>query len=117
MAITLAGQSLPNPNRYTIESGYRGKGSTMADGSVSFDVVDSTVKRKFTLGFVLLTSTQKSALLTAWASLKTATGTLVDYDSTNYTVVRDPEAASLSFDAVPTAGGTRWAVTVNLIED
>lgn len=117
MSITLAGQTLPDPNRYTIKFGYRGGATQMADGTAAFDLVDSTAKREFTIGYVLLTSTQRTALETAWASAKTATVTLVDYDSTSYTVTRDTSTPDLQFDAVPTPGGVRWAVTVNLIED
>lgn len=116
MSVTLAGQTLPDPNAYSVTVGYRGGSAVMASGATYFDVVQSTAKRQFVIGWVALTSSERSALETAWASLKTASGTLVDYDSTNYTVTRDPTLPDLRFDAIRAGGAVRWGVTVQLVE-
>ena len=123
MATTLAGQSLPDPNSYREEVSYRGGGVVMASGAVKFDLVNATAKSKFTLGWKALTGTQKTALETAWASLKTADGTLRNYDYDagppiigQYTVTRDPAAPNLTFVDLKTGSGVHWAVTISLVE-
>ena len=116
MSITLAGQTLPDPNNYQYTSGYRGSGVTMASGAVKFDLVNSTAKRKFTLTWKALTATNKTALESAWASLKTASGTFVNYDSASYTVTRDPASPDLSFVDLKTGAGVKWTATIVLLE-
>jgi len=86
MSITLAGQSLPDPNRYNVEVSYRGGSQIMADGTPVFDLVSGTDKAKIIIGWAALTGAQKSTLETAWGTLKNTSATLVDYDTTNYTV-------------------------------
>ena len=116
MSITLAGQTLPDPNNYQYTSGYRGSGVTMASGAVKFDLVNTSPKRKFTISWKSLTGTQKSAVLAAWASLKTASGTFINYDAASYTVTRDPASPDLTFADLKTGSGVRWAVTIVLLE-
>ena len=116
MAITLAGQTLPDPNNYQVELGYRGSGVTMASGAVKFDLTSATVKRKFTFTWKALTATNKTALEAAWASLKTASGSLTNYDSASYTVTRDPASPNLNLVDLKTGTGVRWSVTIILLE-
>jgi len=89
----------------------------MADGTPVFDLVSGTDKAKIIIGWAALTGAQKSTLETAWGTLKNTSATLVDYDTTNYTVSRDPTAPDLKFSAVMASGGTRWSVTINLLEE
>ena len=117
MAITLAGQSLPDPQGYSVSPKYRGKGQVMSDGTTKFDLVYANDRRTFVLRYVALNATQKAALEAAWYSLRIATGLFVDYDAGSYTVTRSASAPDIIFDAVATASGVHWAVTVTLVED
>ena len=124
MAITLASQVLPDPQRYTVSVQYRGKGIMMADGTPVFDLVSTTDKYKFNIGWVGLTTAQRTTLETAWATLKTESAALLDYDYDvgppvvgSYTVSRDPAAPDLKFDAMTSAGGVRWNVSISLLEE
>lgn len=116
MSITLAGQTLPDPNAYTVEIAYRGGASALADGTAQFDIINATAKRTFAITWRYLTSAQRSALETAWASLKTSTATFVDYSGSSYTVARDPSAPSLKFTGNPAPGGARWTIQIQLVE-
>ena len=123
MSITLAGQTLPDPNNYQVELGYRGSGVTMASGAVKFDLTSGTVKNKFTLTWKALTAADRALLLAAWAAMKTASVTFDNYyydagppEVGRYTVTRDPASPNLNLVDLKTGTGVRWSVTIILIE-
>lgn len=113
--LTLAGQSLAAPQSYKSTRTYRGGTSVMADGSLVTDLVSTTVKRIWVIGWELLTDAQRTTLETAFDALKDATGTFVDKDGTSYTVTLDEGAPELECEAVKAAGNNqRWRASITL---
>ena len=114
-APTLAGQSLQVPNRYKKLPGYRGGTSIMADGSMTTDLVSTSVKLRWELGWDWLTAAQVTTLLTAVGVVKNASGTFVDVDGTSYTVTLDDGFLELEVEMKKIAGNNqRFATSIRL---
>jgi hypothetical protein len=114
-APTLAGSTLAAPQRYNISRTYRGGTSVMADGSLSTDLVSTTAKRVWELGWDWLTDAQRTTLEAAFDAIKDASGTFVDVSGTSYTVTLDEGAPELNFEAVKILGNNqRWRATLKL---
>ena len=90
---TLGGQTLPDPRDggYREEAVYRGTGTELADGTISWQLTQATVKRKFTLEFVGITTTQVGNVETAIATVDDGSATFVSPFNVSYTVYRDPD--------------------------
>jgi hypothetical protein len=94
---------------------YRGGVNEMADGTQQMDLVNTTAKRIFRLTLSLVTATEKTTVLTAWATIKQASATFEDMDSNSFTVTRLLDA-DLEWTAALTANGLRWSAVLNLKE-
>lgn len=115
-APTLDGETLTYPNEYDEGREFRGGTVELADATQHTDLVQAAAKRRFRLEWVALTTTEKGTLQTAFDGMVTGgSATYEDMDSASYTVTADGEA-ELVFKAVKTAGGKRWAVTLELRE-
>ena len=115
---TLGGQTIftnTYPNRYKQYSGYRGGTSIMADGSMTTDLVNTSAKLRWELGWDWLTSAQVATLKTAVDAVKASSGTFVDVDGTSYTVTLDENFLELEIEMKKTAGNNqRFAATIKL---
>ena len=77
---TLGGSALPwpqNENGYQVRYEYRGGVSVMADGSLSFDLVATGLKRVITLTWINISETDRDTVMTRLAALGTSSDTLV----------------------------------------
>lgn len=114
---SLGGQALPMPKSQDYERLFRGGTLTMADGSIVHDLVDTTVRYKFKLSWVLLTATQKGTIQTQWDAIKDTTATYISIENTSHTVTQ-PDGATLSVKPRVVAGGQiAYDVECELIED
>jgi len=114
-APTLASQTLQAPNKYRQIAGYRGATSIMADGSMVTDLVSTSVKLRWEIGWDWLTAAQVTTLKTAFDSIKAASGTFVDVDGTSYTVTLDDNALELEIEMKKIAGNNqRFATSIKL---
>jgi len=114
-APTLGGQSLQTPNKYRQYAGYRGGTSIMADGSMTTDLVSTTEKLRWELGWDWLTAAQVTTLRTAVGVVKNASGTYVDLDGTSYTVTLDDSFLEVEIEMKKVAGNNqRFAATIKL---
>ena len=114
---TLGGVSLPMPAEQPYVRLFRGGTLEMADGSIVKDLVDTTVRYRFTLKWKLITATQKGTIQTQWDAIKNATATYVSIENSSHTVTQ-PDGAELEVTPRVTAGGDiKFDVTMELIED
>lgn len=114
---TLGGVSLSAPESQTYERLFRGGTLTMADGSIVHDLVDTTVRYKFSLRWTLRTAAQKTTIQTQWDAIKNATATYTSIENTSHTVTQ-PEGASMRVTPRVTASGDiKFDIELDLIED
>lgn len=114
-APTLASQSLATPNRYKQTTGYRGGTSIMADGSMTTDLVSTSAKLRWEIGWDWLTSTQVATLKTAVDAIKNTSGTFVDVDGTSYTVTLDDGFLDVEIEMKKVAGNNqRFSTMIKL---
>jgi hypothetical protein len=114
-APTLGGQSLQTPTKYRQYAGYRGGTSIMADGSMTTDLVSTSEKLRWELGWDWLTAAQVTTLRTAVGVVKNASGTYVDLDGTSYTVTLDENFLELEVEMKKVAGNNqRFATSIKL---
>lgn len=114
---TLGGASLPMPESQDYEREFRGGHLEMADGSIVKDLVDATVRYRFTLRWVLLTSTEKGTIQTQWDAIKNTTATYVSIENTSHTVTQ-PDGATLKVKPRVVAGAEiAFDVEMELVED
>ncbi len=115
---TLGGQTIFTgvyPNRYKQYAGYRGGTTIMADGSMTTDLVNTSAKLRWELGWDWLTSAQVATLKTAVDAVKNASGTFVDVDGTSYTVTLDENFLELEIEMKKIAGNNqRFATSIKL---
>jgi len=115
---TLGGQTIFTgvyPNKYRQFAGYRGGTSIMADGSMTTDLVNTSAKLRWELGWDWLTSAQVATLKTAVDAVKASSGTFVDVDGTSYTVTLDENFLELEIEMKKIAGNNqRFAATIKL---
>lgn len=116
----LGGTTLPQVSAtdgYTETLDYRGGMRRMANGSVTIDLVASSVKRKFRLTWPGLTDAQKGTVTTAFATIDDSSASFTAPTGTSYTVTRDPDSPGLTFDSYMQGGGAmRWRCTMYLEE-
>ena len=108
----LAGQTLASPKGYKRSRTYRGGRQVMASGALVIDLLSTTAKHRWELGWGLLTDAQYTTLRTAFDALKDASGSYTDIDGTVYTVTLDQDFDELESEAVKVAGtgNVRWRV-------
>jgi len=115
---TLGGQTIFTgvyPNKYRQYAGYRGGTSIMADGSMTTDLVNTSAKLRWELGWDWLTSAQVATLKTAVDAVKASSGTFVDVDGTSYTVTLDENFLELEIEMKKIAGNNqRFSTTIKL---
>ena len=115
---TLGGQTIFTgvyPNKYRQYAGYRGGTSIMADGTMTTDLVNTSAKLRWELGWDWLTSAQVATLKTAVDAVKNASGTFVDVDGTSYTVTLDENFLELEIEMKKIAGNNqRFATSIKL---
>lgn len=114
---TLGGVTLPFPEAQSYTRMFRGGQLQMADGSIVIDLVDTTVRYRFSLKWSLLTSTEKGTIQTQWDAIKNTTATYVSIENTSHTVTQ-PDGATLDVTPrVTAAGEIAYDVACDLIED
>ena len=114
-APVLATYTLAVPNKYKQTFGYRGGTSIMADGTLSTDLVSTSSKVRWEMGWDWLTAAQVITLQNAFGSIKNTSGTLTDVDTTQYTVTLDDGFLELEIEMKKTAGNNqRFATTLKL---
>lgn len=111
-APVLAGQTLASPKEYKKARTYRGGRQVMASGALVTDLVNTTAKHRWELGWGLLTDAQYTTLRTAFDAIKDASGSYTDIDGVVYTVTLDETFDELENEAVKMggAGNVRWRV-------
>ena len=114
-APTLGGQSLQAPQKYKQYAGYRGGTSIMADGSMTTDLVSTSAKLRWEIGWDWLTSAQVTTLKTAVDAIKNTSGMFVDVDGTSYTVTLDDGFLDVEIEMKKVAGNNqRFSTTIKL---
>lgn len=117
MSISIGGVPLAEPAGYRVGPGYLGAGTTLADGSIQFDLVNDNAKLRIELTWTAITTAQRNTINTAYNGLRKASAAFVGPDGTSVTVVRDPGQQQLLWEAVKAAGATiRWSGTLVLLE-
>ena len=115
---TLGGQTIFTgvyPNRYKQYAGYRGGTTIMADGSMTTDLVKTSAKLRWEMGWDWLTSAQVATLKTAVDVVKASSGTFVDVDGTSYTVTLDDGFLEIELEMKKIAGNNqRFATSIKL---
>lgn len=111
-APVLAGQTLAGPKEYKRARTFRGGRQVMASGALVTDLVNTTAKHRWELGWGLLTDAQYTALRTAYDAIKDTSGSYTDIDGVVYTVTLDENFDELENEAVKLAGSgnVRWRV-------
>ena len=111
-APVLAGQTLASPITYRKTRTYRGGRQIMASGALVTDLVSTTAKHRWELGWALLTDAQYTTLRTAYDAIKDTSGSYTDVDGVVYTVTLDENFDGLEIEAVKIggAGNVRWRV-------
>lgn len=112
----LGGYSLPDPSEYEETEEYRGGGRLMASGAVVYDLLSTIAKHAYMLTWDTLTSSQKTTVKAAFATVKNSSAAFTTLEGTSVTVTRDPEQDNITFKAVATASGTRWGTSMRLRE-
>ena len=114
-APVLATYTLAVPNRYKQTFGYRGGTSIMADGSMTTDLVSTSAKVRWEMGWDWLTAAQVITLENAFGAIKSASGALTDVDGASYTVTLDDGFLELEIEMKKVAGNNqRYAATLKL---
>ena len=117
MATIIGGVTVADPAGYRIGPGYWGGATTLADGTLQFDLVNDGAKRRFELTWTAITTTQRDSINTAYNNIRKSSGNFTGPDGATATVVRDPTQDRLLWEAVKAAGATlRWSGTLVLLE-
>ena len=112
----LGAYTLPHPTGYSEKHGFRGAVAEMADGSVQFDVVNDSIKKVYSLTWVLLTDAQKSTLESAFGALKLSSAFFTPPSGASMTSVTRVGPLDGVFTAASTAEGMRWNCSIELRE-
>ena len=117
-APVLAGSTLAWPTEYENNPTIRGGTEEMLDGSITIEVVDSNLRRTFTMAWVVLTAAQKGTIETSYATIITAptTNNFTDVEGTSFSVTGLDGLPALSCVAIKTAAGIRWNVRMTFRE-
>ena len=115
-APVLAGQTLPYPRTYKKTDLWRSGATTTADGTVSHDLVNDAVKRRFEMTWQIATSTGIGYIVTAYAAMGAGPVTFVDTNGTSYSVTRTPDDTGLVVDWTTIRGTYYGSTSIVLIE-
>lgn len=113
-APVLAGQTLADPTDYKRTRTYRGGRQIMADGSMVIDLVNTSAKMTWELGWPAMTDAEFGKLRDAFDALKDTSGTFVDVDGTSYTVTLGEAFDTLERVYVRSRAGNRWQASIQL---
>lgn len=91
--------TLPHLSEYTVEDVYRMAYHETAAGTPQRQLLNSTLKHKFTLTWSKLSATNVATLRSAWQLLRDGTCTFIDMDGNSWSVVPDPQQDKLQFEA------------------
>lgn len=114
--MTLGGQTLPDPHTYIVQRDYRGGIVITASGALVEDVISGTAKHQWTMSFRNCTSSQRSAVETAFAAIVGQSATFVDMEGNSKTVTRSEAQSALTWEYSRIAGSLRYATTLVLRE-
>lgn len=106
---TLGGSALPWPQHeggYELEYEYRGGAHTMADGSVTYDLVASGMKRVITLTWINISQTDRDTVMTRLTSLGLGSATLVPPEGGSITVTLDENMSLPRWTSIGARGNT-----------
>lgn len=112
----LGAYTLPHPSGYSEKHGFRGAVAEMSDGSMNFDVVTDSIKKVYTLTWVLLTDAQKATLESAFAALKLSPAFFTPPSGAAITSVTRIGPLDAVFTAANSAEGLRWNCSIELRE-
>lgn len=115
-APVLAGQTLPYPRTYKKTAVWRSGATTTADGTVSHDLVNDSVKYRFEMTWQNATESGIGNLETAYAAMGTSPVTFVDTMGDTYTVTRSPDDTGLTVDWTAIRGSYYGSTSIVLIE-
>ena len=120
---TLGGTELPYPSAFSVTRQHRGSSHVMANGAIVYQYTATTDRRRFVLTFTNIPASGSHSMnnvRTAWDNFPTdADGqlTFLSPENESVTVTKDPQADSITFNAVPVAGDTIvWTGTMTLLE-
>jgi hypothetical protein len=106
----------PQVSQYTTRIEYLGGSTILASGDLRRDLVDSNGKRRWTLTWASLDSTDLGKVITAHSSAVAADVGFTSPDGTGYTVNAGPNP-SMQWEAYKVPGGVlRYRVTMELFE-
>lgn len=113
--------TLPQPSAFDETLEYRGSSRVMADGTLTTDLVDTSVQRAWSLTWTNLSTTDKGTVTTFITTL--AGGSTTFYPpqdaggSTSYTVTRDEALTPVTWTVIRDGSGAlRWSTTITLRE-
>mgnify|MGYP007112975500 FL=1 len=111
----LGSTTLPHPSDYSERRAFRGAMAEMADGLVYFAVVNTNVKRQYTLTWKVVSDASKVLIETAYDALKvTSLSFTPPTGASAATVTRTDK--EIEFTVVKAAAGLRWNAVMELRE-
>ena len=116
--IALGGHNLPQCQVFSVRVDYLGGATTLADGSLRRDLMDTACRHRWTLTWVSLTGTEIGNILHAFDGAVAGDVAFTAPDGTGYTV-NAGEKPTLSWDAYKVAGAggvLRYRASMELAE-
>jgi hypothetical protein len=114
--VALAGYTLPSPSTYRVDAEFVGGATQLANGKLRRHLVRASAVRRYILGWVDLTSSEKATLEAAWSAAVAAEVAFTSPDGNSVNVTAPPDAR-LSFEMFMTGGGVYfWRTTIELWE-
>ncbi len=93
MTMTIHGTTVPDPSSKSIEYLSNSSAARSANGTLHVDYYNTTLYRKIKLEWKLVTSSERSTLLTILADCISNTRTIVLSDGETFSVRLDPDSA------------------------
>ena len=113
--------TLPQPSTFSEALEYRGSSRIMADGTITTDLVDSSVQRVWNITWTNLSTSDQGTVNTFITTL--AGGSTTFYPpqdsggSTSYTATRDENLTPVTWTVIRDgAGALRWSTSITLRE-
>ena len=117
----LQGDTLPwpkNPGGYVERTGQRAVSLETAGSNLVFQRITTTAKREFTLTWVLLDTSEKNTVNSAYAELLSGptSSNFTSPAGATYTVTPAPGNPPLEWSYTETPAGAKWETTMRLRE-
>lgn len=117
----LQGTTLPwpkNPGGYIERNGQRAVSLEMASANLVFQRITTSVKREFTLSWVLLDDSDKNSIDDAYAELLSAptSSNFTSPAGGTYTVTPPPGNPPIEWEYLEAPAGAKWSGTMRLRE-